>query len=211
MDSSRLRCYRSLAPAHDHELFYILDAITSSTLIIQQHFPLSPPVLIANPAIVTATVSASSSSSATVAPLPFLQNNLSKTGCFYRRRYHRRHLIVLIVIVWIRSSIAASSPGKHSTLVWNLPASTESEMTTTGAMEKLTRWNSTNQCFTYPNDRSCWLRDGFGQGGYPVPSLSLPSPAHSADGHGQPPVYHGQRSQGPGYKQRIQICFGAIS
>jgi len=34
--------------------------------------------------------------------------------------------------------------------------------------------------------------------------LSLPSPAHSADGHGQPPAYHGQRPQGLGYNSEYK-------
>ena len=46
--------------------------------------------------------------------------------------------------------------------------------------------------------------DGLEQGGYPAPSLPLPSPAHSVDGHGQPPVYHGQLLQASGYNSEYK-------
>jgi hypothetical protein len=73
-----------------------------------------------------------------------------------------------------------------------------------GAMEKLTRWNSTSSASHTQTTDHAGYGDGFGQGGYPVPSLSLPNPAHSADGHGQPPAYHGQRSQRPGYNSEYK-------
>jgi len=64
-------------------------------------------------------------------------------------------------------------------------------------MEKLVRWNSTSSAgHTDTKTGQAGYGPGVGQGTYPAPPLLS---AHPADGYGQPPIYHGQLLQGPGY------------
>ena len=154
---------------------------------------------------VTATVPASSSNPATLVSPSFLQNKPLEAGVFSVVGIIGGIIILLVVIVWIRSNgrrrlnREALDPSS-----WN-PAAMYGvrDDGDRSSMEKLTRWNSTSSA-THTQTTDHTYGTEFGQGGYPVPPVPLPSPARSVDGHGQLPVYHDQASHGPVYNSEYK-------